>query len=259
MSASFDLTYPAPGGGELLFDLFQPSGSGPFPVVICIHGGGWISGEKEMMSEVAAGLASWGYVAVCPQYRLAPLHCYPAAVEDVRAFVRYLRLESAKLGLDPNAIAALGNSAGGYLATMLGVTDAQADGVSSRVQAVVDICGITDLTSPDEQHFPVSMGFLEQYMGCLYSESPERWAEASPVQYVDASSAPFLIVHGEMDDIVPISQSEKLAAALFTTGVDVEFHRISGEGHSFTFGGWQKIESLYEDFLARKLKHELPV
>lgn len=259
MSASIDLTYPTCGGIELLFDLFYPEGSGPHPTVICIHGGGWISGDKEMMSEVAKGLTEHGYAAACPQYRLAPLHCYPAALEDIQAFVRFLRKESQQLGVDSSAIAALGNSAGGYLAAMLGVTDAPEGGQSSRVQAVVDICGITDLTSPEDQHFPVSMGFLEQFMGCAHAEDPGRWAEASPVRYVDSAASPFLIVHGEMDDIVPISQSEKLAAALFTAGAEVEFHRLNGEGHSFTYGGWQRIESLYEDFLARMLKHELPV
>lgn len=259
MTVSLDLRYPAPGGGELLFDQFCPEGDGPFPTVVCIHGGGWISGDKEMMSEVAGGLAARGYVAVCPQYRLAPLHCYPAALQDVQAFVRYLRTKSEMLRVDPGAIAALGNSAGGYIAAMLGLTNVASDGVSSRVQGVVDICGITDLTNPDEQHFPVSMGFIEQYMGCAHFENPDRWAEASPIKYVDAHAAPFLIVHGEVDDIVPITQSEKLAASLFTAGVEVEFHRLSGEGHSFTFGAWQRIEALYEDFLARRLKHELPV
>lgn len=249
MTAQFDLEYPVGDGETLRFDAFLPESRQNCPAVVCIHGGGWISGDRSMMADVAAGLAQAGFAAFCPEYRLAPLFTYPTPIEDVQSFVRHLRIRRADWDLDGSRIASLGNSAGGYLAAMLGLTDDARDGVSSRVDAVVDICGITDLWHPDESHYAVSIGFLEQYMGVPYAGNEDRWREASPVNYVDSSAPPFLIVHGEDDDIVPISQSEALAGKLFAAGAGVDFHRLPGESHSFTFAGWAEVERLYYDFL----------
>ena len=199
--------------------------------------------------------ASRGFSAACVQYRLAPLHPCPTAIEDAQAFIRHLRANASTHAVDPSAIAALGNSAGGHLASMLGVTDAVVDGVSSRVNAVVDLCGISDLSEPDVNHFPISMSFLEQFMGAPYRGSEENWRAASPLQYVDAQACPFFIGHGEADDVVPISQSEALAGKLFANGVPVEFHRLPGEGHSFTYDGWYKVFELFVDFLNRTFAH----
>lgn len=258
MVPRLDLPFTGGEGASLSFDFYRPATDAVLPVVVCIHGGGWISGDKSMMAEVAVNLADQGYAVACPEYRLAPLHPYPCAVEDVQAFVRHLRAHAAELNIDPNAVASLGNSAGGHLSSMLGLLDGEVDGIRSKVNAVVNICGIADLTRPAEQHFPVSFGFLEQFMGVPYNGHEATWAEASPVSHVDKSDAPFLIIHGEEDDIVPIAQSEVLAAKLFTTGCDVEFHRLPGEGHSFTFEGWSQIEALFYAFLARTLRGEVP-
>jgi len=247
MTPKLDLPYDGPNGVQLAFDLYQPSGTGPWPTIVCIHGGGWISGDKTMMAELGVTFAEKGFVVACPEYRLAPLNPYPAAVEDIRSFIAFLRTNASEHGVDPDRIASLGNSAGGHLSSMAGLTGAP----ESRANVVINVCGITDLTNPMDQHLPISFGFLEQFMGGGYQGNEEKWAEASPITYVDSDSPPFLIVHGEEDDIVPISQSEALAAKLFTSGVEVEFHRMPGEGHSFTYESWMQIEGLIEVFLKR--------
>ncbi len=252
----FDLNFEADDGTVLCFDLFPLSGITDAPVVVCIHGGGWISGEPSMMHEVAESLNRMGFSAVCPQYRLAPLHPYPTPIEDLQAFIRHLRRNSRDLQIDPHAIGILGNSAGGYLAAMCGLQDSQTNGVSSRANCVVDICGIADLSEPDDSHYPISMSFLEQFMGCSHVGNEEIWIEASPVSYAESAKVPFLIIHGEEDEIVPITQSQALAGKLFAAGADVEFHSLPGEGHSFTYPGWLKVESLFEEFLRKSLRHE---
>lgn len=258
MVAIYDLKYPTPSG-ELLFDAFSPDLLGPKPAVVLIHGGGWISGEKSMMEDVAVGLAAQGYAAFCPQYRLAPLHPFPAAVEDVQSFVAFLRGSSGELQIAQDKIASLGNSAGGHLAAMLGLTDVPVGGISTRVNAVVDICGISDLTQPHGNHFPIAMSFLEQFMGGPFEGRESLWRKASPIEYVDTNAAPFLIIHGDADDVVPVGQSDALAGKLFAAGVPVTLHKIPGEGHSFSYSGWEKIERLFSEFLGRNLKSEVVV
>ncbi len=252
----FDLKFEANDGTVLSFDLFPLAGMAPAPVVVCIHGGGWISGEPSMMHEVAESLNRMGFSAVCPQYRLAPLHTYPTPIEDIQACIRHLRANSNELQIDSGAIGVLGNSAGGYLAAMCGLQDSPIRGISSRANCVVDISGITDLSEPDDSHFPISMSFLEQFMGCSHVGNEEKWTEASPISHTDSAIVPFLIIHGESDEIVPIAQSQALAGKLFGAGADIEFHSLPGEGHSFSYPGWLKVESLFEEFLRKSLRHE---
>jgi acetyl esterase/lipase len=245
----FDQVYAEPNGIPLRFDLFRPDSAGLAPLVVCIHGGGWISGEKEGMHEVAQLLARRGFAAACPQYRLAPLHPFPAAVEDVLAFVTFARANSEELGLDPQRFASLGNSAGGHLAAMAGLSK-YAD---SRVQAVVDICGISDLTDPHSQHFPVSLGFLEQFMAQPFEGNEELYRLASPLYQVEPNAADFLLVHGEQDDIVPFGQSVALQEALKKVGADVRLHILPNEGHALSWDGWKYTERALLEFLEEKL------
>ncbi len=249
-----DQVYAEPGT-PLRFDLIRPESDDLLPLVVLIHGGGWISGDKSDMREVAISLAEKGFAVACPQYRLAPLHVFPAAVEDIQTFIRFARNSSIEWGLDPNKIASLGNSAGGHLALMAGLTDTTEDGVSSRVNAVIDICGITDITVEGIRDNPISIQFLEQFMGGGFMDSEERWAAASPIKTIAHGCPPIMIAHGDEDDIVPISQSEALVEELTRCGVPHEYHIFPGEGHSFSYPSWLKIEELYVDFLRRHLSH----
>lgn len=240
-----DQVYASPSGVPIRFDLLKPDTDEPLPLVVCLHGGGWISGDKSDMHEVVELLASEGFAAACPDYRLAPLYPFPAAVEDVMTFVRHARANAKELGIAPDRIASMGNSAGGHLASMLGVLDRfpseSPDVPSSRVQAVVNICGISDVSDPHANHLPIAWSFLEQFMETPYEGNEGRYRLASPVAHVDANASPFFIAHGEEDDIVPIQQSERLAEALRQHAVPFEMIRYPGEGHSFGYASWPDI------------------
>jgi acetyl esterase/lipase len=256
-----DEVYSSPAGVALHFDLLAPESSHPLPLVVCIHGGGWISGDKGDMDDIVSLFASNGYAAAAIDYRLAPLYPFPAPVLDSLNFVRYARANAAELNIDPNRIASFGNSAGGHLASMLGVLDRLAPHedesmTSGRVQAVVDLCGISDVNDPQVQHNPIAWSFLEHLMEVQYAGNEDRFKAASPVSHVDKHSAPFLIIHGEEDDVVPIDQSERMAAALRGHSVPVEFIRMTGEGHAFTYEAWPFLAQAALDFLGKTLAPE---
>lgn len=234
--------YARPGGLPLSYDLIRPDTGVP-PLVVFIHGGGWISGDRSMYRDEAIWLAEKGYACALVDYRLAPLHPYPAAVDDVCTFLAFARREHEDLQIDPQRIVSFGNSAGGHLASMMGVLG------PDRANAVVSLSGISDLTNPDDAHLPIAMAFLEQFMGCSYVGNEDRWREASPMTHVTPEAPPFLIMHGDLDDIVPLTQSERLRDHLSAQGVPVEFGRLAGEGHSFTWEGWKRIRERYVGFL----------
>lgn len=190
------------------------------------------------MHDIAATLAAQGIAAACPQYRLAPLHPYPAAVEDVQEFVRFARSRADEWNVTPSKVGAMGISAGGHLALMLGLTNPPAPQhwpreARSQVQAVVDICGLTDLTDPLSKHFEIAHSFLLQFMGAPPEGNDEVYKSASPLYHVSPDDPPMLIVHGEEDDVVPVAQSDALVDALRLHGVEVEYHRLPGELHGF--------------------------
>lgn len=230
-----DQSYGAAGSAALRYDAMLTDGD-PVPAIVCIHGGGWVSGDSADMHEVAKYFAGKGFAAFCPQYRLAPLYPYPAAVEDIENFVGYLREKADYLRILPDAIGVIGNSAGGHLAVMAGLS---AD-AKTRANAVVDICGLTDLTNMKENHPPISWDFMGQFMAGIPADDP-RWIEASPIYRVMSDAPPFLIFHGEEDDVVYVDQGEKLHRALKDAGVKAEFEVLPGQGHSFTADGFKRI------------------
>lgn len=250
----FDQVYASPKGVPLKFDLLAPDSSTPLPLVICLHGGGWISGDKEDMREIMAFFADNGYASAAVQYRLAPLYPFPCAVLDAMAFVRFMKANASRFNVDAGRFASIGNSAGGHLASMLGVLDrlpqyeAETE-PSARVQVVLDLCGITDINDPRVQHNDIAWSFLEQFMEVPFEGNEALFELASPVTHVDSKSAAFLIIHGEADDIVPIDQSERMAAALRGHEATVEFIRLPGEGHAFSYQAWPVIAQNALEFL----------
>ncbi len=252
-----DEVFSSPNGVPIKFDLLAPESDRPLPLVICIHGGGWISGDKSDMDDIVSLFASNGYASASIDYRLAPLYPFPAPVIDCLEFVRYVKANAAKLNVDPDRIASMGNSAGGHLASMLGVLDRlpdePSDISSGRVQAVIDLCGISDVNDPQVQHNPIAWSFLEHLMEVPYEGNEEKFRIASPVSHVDKHTAPFLIIHGEEDDVVPIDQSERMAAALRGHEVPVEFIRMPGEGHAFSYQAWPFLAKTALEFLERTL------
>jgi acetyl esterase/lipase len=223
-------------GVRLRFDMIAPQGDVPLPAVICIHGGGWVSGDKSDMHEVARRFAAAGFAAFCPQYRLAPLYPYPAAIEDCREFLRFVSEHAQRLHIDADRVASFGNSAGGHLSALLAMSNADA-----RVNAAIDVSGLTDLTKPQENHPAISWDFIGQFMGVPYAGNESKWIEASPLFQVTPESAPMLIVHGVDDDIVWVEQSKKLHDALIEAGVKSDLRLLDSEGHAFSEPGFSAI------------------
>jgi acetyl esterase/lipase len=246
------LTYGKGGETDLLLDLAVPaSGTGPFPAIICIHGGGWRGGKRQDLSQTMKTIASRGFVAATISYRLVPTAKFPAPVEDCKAAVRWLRANAAKYKIDKDHIGVVGFSAGGHLASMLGLTG-NADGFegkggsadqSSSVQAVVDFFGPADLASPDWSE-DVRTRAITPFIGAALSNHAELYRKASPITYVKAGAAPFLIFHGTDDPTVPIQQSRGLAAKLRENGVSIKVIEVAGAKHGW--GGDQMLKSMEE-------------
>ena len=237
-----DIVFAKGGDTDLKLDLATPAeGAGPFPAVLCIHGGGWVGGKRQEMSQTIRTLAGHGYVAISPDYRLAtPQTLFPAQVEDCKAAVRWLRANAVKYNIDPNHIGAIGFAAGGHLACMLAVTD-KADGldgiggnadVSSRIQAAVSFFGPTDLTAKDWGP-GVAARNLVPLLGGALEEKPEAYRKASPLTYSSKAAAPLLLFHGAQDKMVSVDQSRRLAEKLESAGGTAQLVIVEGEGHGF--------------------------
>ena len=176
-------------------------------------------------------------MAVSVDYRL--LHgnenTWPAQLDDVQRAVRWLRANAGKYDIDPNHIGAFGHSAGAQLAALLGMEDTRDNSdpalakYSSRVQAVVDVSGPSDFTTNRD---PEGDAELAVFLGGDYAKAPQAWQSASPVFHVAKSNAPFLIVHGTRDDMVPIAQAQELYDKLKQAGVHVTFVKVD-DVHTF--------------------------
>ena len=265
-----DLEYARVDGKSMRLDIYGPRASKkPLPLVVWIHGGAWQNGDKR--SCLARRLADQGYVVASINYRLSHEAIFPAQIYDCKAAIRWLRANAGKYHIDPNRIGVWGASAGGHLAALLGTSGDVEDlegslgpqKVSSRVQAVCDYYGPTDLIQMDA-HAPrysrlrhdAPYSPESRLIGGPIQQNKEKVARANPIRYVSKDDPPFLIVHGDRDPIVPIHQSKLLKDALAKQGVDVSFSTISGAGHGF--GRRRNVERMVEAFFAKHLKSAPP-
>ncbi len=242
-------TYKTESGRDLKFDMFYPDVQKTDGCIIVIHGGGWVSGEKEDMHPIAESFAQSGITCACVEYRLAPLHTYPAAVRDCQSLVEYLRLHAEELQIHPDKIGAFGNSAGGHLSSSLAVRD-DLEGLktSVRVNCAVDISGLVDLTNPKEQFPEIAWDFLGQFMGVPFEGNEQLWADASPLFHINEHASPILIFHGECDDVVYPDQSQRFYELLKTSGIKTDLKILKGEWHSFSPNAFDSIMNESKDF-----------
>jgi len=258
-----DLAYVAGGHERQKLDLCLPGEGENLPLIIWVHGGAFRAGSKE--DHVPFEYLAGGYAVASVNYRLSQHALFPAQIEDVKAAVRWLRANARTYGLDSGRFGAWGASAGGHLVAMLGTTGDIKEyetgeylDVSSRVQAVVDYFGPTDFLQMDAHRLADGMVHYvpdspeSQLIGGPIQKNKDKVAKANPVTYVSEDDAPFLIIHGDQDPLVPHHQSVLLSAALEKASVPVLFYTVQGAGHGrFTD---PKVAELTKAFLEKHLK-----
>lgn len=234
-----DLAYVTDGHPRQRLDLYLPAKStGVRPLIVWIHGGGWLGGTKSFVT--AAPLIGSGYAVASIEYRFSQDAPYPAQIEDCKAAVRWLRAHAVEYEIDPKRIGAWGASAGGHLVALLGTTGEIRDfdkgenlDQSSAVQCVIDWFGPTDFIDwgGDKAVLNKADSMVSKLLGGPVPEKQELARQASPRHFVSAKSAPFLIMHGDKDPLVPLQQSEILNESLKKAGVASELITLKGSGH----------------------------
>jgi len=247
------LTYAvAFGYRPLQLDVWVPATATPAPLVVWVHGGAFMMGDRRHLPEtlrpdqVFDALLAAGLAVATIDYRHALEAPFPAQLHDAKAAVRYLRAHADELGLSTDRIGAWGESAGGHIAALLGLTAHRPDlegahgvvGPSSAVDVVVDWYGLADMeTMPRQDPPPQLAALLPEEMRVppedhlLRGLEGQARADASPVTHVTPGSPPFLLLHGTADWLVPYGQSQQLAAAMTAAGAPVELVPIEGAGH----------------------------
>jgi acetyl esterase/lipase/sugar lactone lactonase YvrE len=260
------IEYANPDGQHLQLDLARPKeGAGPFPAVLCIHGGGFRAGNREHHDRLCIKLAERGYVAVTVTYRLAPKYPFPAAVHDVKAAVRWLRAHAGDYRIDPERIGVTGDSAGGHLAQFLGVTGGvpefdgqQNPGPSSKVACVVNVYGPSDFTKSYGKSVDAAQ-VLPLFLGGNLEQARQRHVLASPLSWVSPDAAPTLCIHGTKDPYVAYEQATWLVDRLRAAGVEAELLTLEGAGHGFRGEDARRAEEAMFAFFDKHLKLDAPV
>jgi len=264
----------ANGELELMLDLYIPEGEpegGPgvaWPVVVWVHGGGWMEGTRNRFG--LRWLLRRGYAMASVEYRFSHDAPHPAQIQDVKAAVRWLRAHAAEYGIDANRIGAAGSSAGGHLVALLGTSAGEAefeDGDNldqpSYVDAVIDLYGPTDLSVLKETGYtvPAAKAAFEGLIGGTVEEKEEVAKSTSAITHVRGAEPPFLIIHGELDPVVPVAMSRNLHARLKMFGCDSTLVVLPEGGHgepAEVFWQDQALRDRIVDFLDRNVKHKGP-
>ena len=261
-----DVEYARYGERALQLDLYIPqkatSPSGLFPVVAWFVGGGWMLCDRKVVAPLF--LTEHGIAVASVTYRVSAAAKAPASVHDAKAAIRFLRANAARYGFDPGRIGAFGQSSGGHLALMTALTphlpelegDGGNPGVSSAVTCVADFCAPTDLlriAEPDlRANYSMLHDLTEKYLGGPIADKAELARLLSPISHVtkSAQTPPLLIIHGRKDSVVPISESERLHAALQAAGADAEFFVVEDGEHVWN---WKLTRERAIDFFLRTL------
>ena len=257
------VVYGEADGQELLLDVARlPDRESPDPAMIVIHGGFLAVGSRADIGSIARPLAVAGYVTFNIDYRLfseeTGSNLWPAQLDDAQRAVRWVRAHSAEYGVDPDRIGAIGHSAGGQLASFLGTRDTRDTSdrtlvdYSSRVQCVVDIAGDVDFS------IPFVYENIDALMAAILGGSREQppaedaYRDFSAITFVDDTSAPFLVLHGARDDLVPVAHSRRLVEKLHGAGVEVVYAEFPDIDH-FGVAQWDLVGSQVLAFLDRHL------
>lgn len=234
VKATKDIVYATVGTTKLAIDVYTPIGvSAPTPAILYIHGGGFKGGSKNGVADDAEMLAKHGIATVAIDYRLSGVAEFPAQINDVKGAARYVRAHASEYNINPNAIFSLGESAGGVLASLLGVSGTALEGTvggntsySSSVVGVINISGSYMASIVDTMSGGIKNA-ISAVVNCTPVPSTaceSEYEELSPETYISSGDAAFIILHGDKDGSVPTVQAETLHAALLDAGIPSEIH-----------------------------------
>lgn len=269
-----DIQYVSAGDPAQTLDLYVPEQANgkPRPLIVFIHGGGWSGGSKRDYEGFALGVVRQGYAAASVEYRFSQKAKFPAQIQDCQAAIRWLRANSKKFNIDPKRFGALGASAGGHLVALVGTSGGKHafatvggnEKQSDRVQAVCDFFGPTDFNTVMSQaaadktknifNFNHPGDPYSDLIGAHMGEDKAKCEAVSPVHYVSKDNPPFLILHGNVDALVPYAQSIELRDLLLKHKVDVLLQTIPNAGHGG--GGFDNpaVVKLILTFFDKQLK-----
>ncbi|MFO0803239.1 MAG: alpha/beta hydrolase [Gemmataceae bacterium] len=256
------IEYTNPGDTHLQLNLARPkTGDGPFPAIVCIHGGGFRAGTREGYNNLCIKLAQNGYVAMTVSYRLAPKHPFPAAIHDVKAAVRWARANAEKYKIDPDRIGTTGGSAGGHLAQFLAVTSdvKEFEGTggnekfSSKVACVVNVYGPSDFTKSYGKSVDAAE-VLPLWLGGNLDTARAKHIRSSPLNWVTPNAAPTLCIHGTEDKYVAHEQAVWMIDRLKACGVEAELLTLEGAGHGFKGKDAETADKALLAFFDKQLK-----
>ncbi|WP_394352346.1 alpha/beta hydrolase fold domain-containing protein [Campylobacter californiensis] len=258
-------------------DIIKPVSKELLPTVVFVPGGGFVSSNKSKFLQNRMALAEAGYVVASIEYRVAPEVTFPRPLMDVKSAIRFLRANHKRFGIDPERIAVMGNSAGGYLAAITGTTnglkefeDGENLDQKSDVKAVVDIYGLSDLNKIgygyekelEEEHYSASapeaiwlngMATNSRTSGSIL-QYPKRATAANPITYINKNTPSFLIMVGDKDRRVSPNQSELMHEALLKAGAQSKLYIIKGADHGGVEWAQDEISNIIIKFLDENLK-----
>lgn len=250
------VAYSASFADQRRMDVFVPGPNANGVCIVFLHGGGFVSGTRRNWASTARHFRDLGYTCACVDYRLAPTFQYPAAVQDARLAVSFLRARSGQYRFNPNEVAVVGSSAGGCLALTLGALrpddalglSAEMRVADTRPQALVLECPVSTFRHMDGQ------GWVSAYLGHKESASERLYRAASPIDQLHGGVTDALIVHGSQDGVIPFAQSEALDHRVRETGGCSELIRLQGVGHAFGGGVSTPAQRQTNDAIDRFLK-----
>ncbi|MCC6154624.1 MAG: alpha/beta hydrolase [Candidatus Hydrogenedentes bacterium] len=256
-----DVIYGAQSDKQRLDIVYPAEGKSALPLVVHFHSGGWYTGGKSAF-QMLNMLAEAGYASASVGYRLSDEAPFPAAVEDCKLAVRFLRAHAPEYRIDPDHIGAIGASAGGHLAAMLAVTtkDDGLEGIggyneqSSAVQAAVAVCAPLNLEVPLSLNIHGDDPVVVRFLGGPLSEMREAARRASPIAYVKPSTPPIYLLHGTADKRVHSGQSTAMAETLTKAGVPHEIVLVEGGNHGMGIAREPQAFAEIVKFLNKYLK-----
>ncbi len=268
----FDVPYIQDGDEAQRLDIYYPEKppKEPLPLIVHIHGGGWMGGSKFPCD--VRRMTAQGYVVASVEYRFSQKAKFPAQIQDCQAAIRWLRANAKRYHINPDKVGVVGGSAGGHLSALVGVTGGKKvfaaiggnEGQSDAVACVVDIFGPKNFASVIEQaekdpnvknifKFNTPSDPYSELIGAKLSDK-EKTSAVSPITYVDKSCPPTLILHGTHDALVPYAQSEEFAAAMTKSGASVWLQKFPGGGHGGGAFGKPSVVLLMKNFFDKHLQ-----